>query len=199
MGQLEDQIARAGVVARRRTGGMWMAGGALWLAAGIVDGGSVEAIWIVADLLLLAGLVGLGQLRPYGRSRLGHLGLGVAIIGRLVFVAAELVSMAQHNDENVLLPIGALLSALGMLAVGTAVARGGVWRGASRFGPLVMGLYPFVVMFPLVAANGGQPSVGGIAGWGLAAVVLGVAVLAQDSTVPVGQRPTPMANPIRTV
>lgn len=125
---------------------MWRAGGALWLAAGVVGGGSVEAIWIVADLLL-AGL----------------------------------------------------LSALGMLALGTAVARGGVWRGASRFGPLVMGLYPFVVMFPLVAANGGQPSVGGIAGWCLAAVVLGVAVLAQDSTVPVGQRPTPMANPIRTV
>ncbi len=182
----------------RRTAAAWMAGGALWLAAGVGGSGHhgwrfdvFEALWITADLLLLAGLLGLRRLRPYRTSRAGDIGTGIAIVGRVVFVAAETVSLVQQTDENVLLPLGALLSALGMLALGVAIARGGVWQGLPRFGPLVMGLYPFVVMFPLLAASGGNPPVAAITGWGLAAVVVGAAVRAHVATVRDGQQVTP--------
>ncbi|MDQ6837205.1 MAG: hypothetical protein M3137_02380, partial [Actinomycetota bacterium] len=55
--------------------------------------------------------------------------------------------------------------------------------GPTRFGPLVMGLYPFVVMFPLLAASGGNPPAGAIAGWGAAAIILGIAALAATTAI----------------
>jgi len=191
MERLDDRSGDMDPGSYRIAAGLWLAGGVTWLVAGAVDGGSVEAIWIVADLLLLAGLLALGRLRPFGDRRLGRAGLTVAVVGRLVFVAAELVSIAQKTDENPLLPVGALLSALGMVALGVAVARGGVWRGPGRFAPLTMGLYPFVVMFPLVAASGGEPSVAAIAVWGLAAVLVGAAAWAQQGSA----RAVQAANP----
>jgi len=173
-----------------RTGAAWMAGGALWLAAGIAGAGhhgwrfdAVEALWIAADLLLLAGLLGLRRIRPYRTSRAGDIGAGIAIAGRVIFLAAELVSVVQRNDENALLPLGALLSAVGMLVLGIAIARAGRWQGAPRFGPLVMGIYPFLVMFPLLVASGGDPPIAAITGWGVAAIIVGVAVLARAATV----------------
>jgi len=191
MEQLDDRSGDIDLGSYRIAAGLWLAGGVTWLVAGAVDGGSVEAIWIVADLLLLAGLLALGRLRPFGARRLGRAGLTVAVVGRLVFVAAELVSIAQETDENALLPVGALLSALGMVALGVAVARSGVWQGPGRFAPLAMGLYPFAVMFPLVAASGGEPSVPAIAGWGLAAALLGAAVWAQHDSAHAVNAATP--------
>lgn len=170
----------------RRTGVLWMGGGLLWLMTGALGSGLhgwrfnfAEALWIGADLLLLGGLAGLRSLRAHGRRRLGNVGMTVAIVGRVAFIAAELLSLAQQSDENVLLPIAALLSAAGMLCYGFAVLRAGIWHGPSRFGPLAMGLYPFLVMFPLVAANNGNPSLPAIAVWGLVgAVGVGLAALA---------------------
>jgi len=170
----------------RRTGALWLAGGLLWLVTGALGSGLhgwkfnfAEVLWIGADLLLLGGLIGLRGLRAHGQSRLGNVGMTIAIVGRVAFIAAELVSLAQRSDENALLPIAALLSAVGMLCYGIAVLRAGVWHGPSRFGPLAMGLYPFVVMFPSVAANNGNPSLAAIAVWGLVgAVGVGLGTLA---------------------
>lgn len=174
----------------RRTAGLWLVGGATWLAAGALGSGLhgrqfdiAEALWISADLLLLGGLLGLRLLQADRQSRLGNVGLAVAIIGRVAFVAAELISLAQRSDDNALLPVAALLSAAGMVAYGLAVLRAGVWRGPCRFGPLAMGLYPFLVVFPLVAANNGKPSAPAIAAWGVvAAGAVGVATLAARMT-----------------
>ncbi len=162
----------------RRTGVLWVVGGLLWLVTGALGSGLhgwrfnlAEALWIGADLLLLGGLIGLRRLRAHGQSRPGNVGMTVAIVGRVAFIAAELISLAQRSDENALLPIAALLSAAGMLCYGVAVVRAGVWHGPSRFGPLAMGLYPFLVMFPSVAANNGNPSLPAIAVWGLVGAV----------------------------
>jgi len=162
----------------RRTGILWLAGGLLWLMTGALGSGLdgwkfnfAEALWISADLLLLGGLIGLRSLPADGQRRLGSVGMTVAIVGRLAFIAAELISLVRQSDENALLPVAALLSAVGMLCYGVAVRRAGVWHGLSRFGPLAMGLYPFLVMFPSVAANNGNPSLPAIAVWGLVGAV----------------------------
>lgn len=168
---LHTEHQRAGY---RRTAAFWVGGGLLWLITGALGSGLhgwrfnfAEALWIGADLLLFGGLIGLRNLRAHGLSRLGSVGMTVAIVGRVAFIGAELISLAQQSDENVLLPIAALLSAAGMLCYGFAVLRAGAWHGPSRFGPLAVGLYPFLVMFPLVAANDGNPSLPAIAIWGL--------------------------------
>lgn len=172
------------------TGLLWIAGGSIWLVAGFAFD-TVEAMWILADLLLLAGLIGLRGLRADGGSRLGTTGTTIAIVGRLVFIGAEVLSIVQHTDENALLPLGAVLTALGMLLYAVAVFRAHHWPGPARFGPLVMGLYPFVVMFPLLAASGGNPPAGAIAGWGAAAIIVGAAALAAPPAV---RPPAPKAN-----
>jgi len=187
--------------AYRSTGRWWMIGGATWLAAGVLDGGlhgwrfdGVETLWIMADLFLLAGLLGLRKLRPHGNSRLGSLGIGLAIVARLIFITAEIVSLLQRTDQNALLPLGAVLTAVGMVAFGIAVARNHIWQGAARFGPLAMGLYPFLVMFPLLAANNGNPPQAAIAGWGLVAIMVGATALSQAHA----SRPLRSADPSLT-
>ncbi len=182
----------------RSTGPWWLVGGATWLVAGVLDGGlhgwrfdGVETLWILADLFLLAGLLKLAKLRPHGDSVLGKLGIGLAIMARLVFIIAEIVSFAQRSDQNALLPLGAVLTAVGMVAFGIAVARNHTWQGIARFGPLAMGLYPFLVMFPLLAANNGNPPQGAIAGWGLIAIAVGAAATSQAH----GSRPVHKADP----
>lgn len=175
-----------------RTAAAWVAGGAVWVAAGAVGADlhgwaftGIEVLWIVADLFLLAGLLGLRPLHPDGGSRLGRWGLNLAIAGRVVFIAAELVSILSRTDENPLLPLGAVLTAVGMVTFGIAVVRARVWRGVPRVAPLLMGIYPFAVMFPLLAASGGKPSTPAIAGWGATAIVLGVALATRvDATFP---------------
>lgn len=164
------------------TGLLWITGGSIWLVAGVAFDTS-EPLWILANLLLLAGLIGLRGLRADGKSRLGTTGMTMAILGRLLFIGAEVLCMAQNTDENALLPLGAVLSALGMVIYGIAVIRQHHWQRLARFGPLVMGLYPFVVMFPLLAASGGDPPIGAIAGWGGAAIILGIAASAAPTAM----------------
>ncbi|MEO6606730.1 MAG: hypothetical protein ABIN55_14090 [Aeromicrobium sp.] len=151
----------------------WLAGGMLWAAAGLVDGGSVELLWIPADLLLLAGLVTIGQLGLHGRTRTGRAGLAVAGAGRVTFLIAEILSAIQDKEQNVLLPAAAMLSAVGMTVYGVSILRASRWTAPGRYAPLACGLYPFAVMFPIVAASGGDPSETAIAFWGATFAVLG--------------------------
>lgn len=160
-----------------QTAAAWIAGGAMWVTAGLIAAGSLEPLWIVADILLMIGLLGLRAHQFHGYSRGGRIGLDIAIVGRAVFVTAEVVAAIQNSDENLLLPLGALLTVVGMILYGVAVVRAGQWHGPTRFAPLAMGLYPFLVMFPYVAAHGGNASVAAISWWGLTAAGIGVAVL----------------------
>ena len=47
-------------------------------------------------------------------------------------------------------PLGTVLNALGMLIVGIAAFRVGLWTGWQRFAPLGMGLFNFTVQLPLL-------------------------------------------------
>ena len=126
----------------------WVGGGLAWIVAGLVRGGSEEPIWILADLLLLAGLLDLWSYRSLNGAKAASIGLGLAVAGRVAFIAAEVIAAAQGTDDNALLPLGALLTAIGMTTYGITILRTHQWEGPGRFAPLAMGLYPFVVMFP---------------------------------------------------
>jgi hypothetical protein len=91
--------------------------------------------------------------------------------------AAEL----ERTPAVVLLPLGAGLGALGMLATGIAVLRVRRWQGWHRWTPLLVGVYPFVGMFP-VAAIAGAPVVLSVIGWSLTWLPFAVAALRESRT-----------------
>lgn len=168
----ETASSTSGTARRPQLARCWLVGGALWLAAGLVfdsegwrfDLGSV--LWLVADLAIALGIVGLMQARPHGASRVGSIALVVALVARVAFAGGEITSLIQGTDESPLIPIGSMLTALSMVAYGVVVVRRNVAVGAGRWAPLTVGLYPFVAMFPVLAATG-EPSYLLIGLWGI--------------------------------
>ena len=167
-----------------RTAGVLCAvGGAGWLAnallAAAISGPNsaalviTEVLWTIIQLLLLIGVIGLA-LSGVVWGWFGGIALGLALLGRVDFVLAEIHSLILKED-SFLLPLGALITAVGMTLVGIAVLRGRRWGGWQRFTPLIVGVYPFVVMFPFIFITG-EPSMLAIAGWGLTWCLLGYAM-----------------------
>ena len=158
-------------------GGAWVANGALGLDAADNSGGFylTESVWLGVHALVLGGLVGIGRLGLVGDSRWGRAGLRLAIAGRVLFLAAEGASMAVGHDDIPLFPLAAITTALGMLGAGTAIVRARRLTGWSRHLPVAVGVYPFVVMFPLLALTGERPDLA-LTGWGLTLVGTAVAL-----------------------
>jgi hypothetical protein len=180
-GQSTRGTRRVGRV--RAAGVLFTIGGAGWfvnalLAAAISRPNSAafvitEVLWTLIQLLLLIGVVGLA-LSGVASGWFGGIALGLALLGRVDFVLAEIHSL-MLGEDSFLLPLGALITAVGMTLVGIAVLRGRRWGGWQRFTPLVVGVYPFVVMFPFIFITD-EPNVLAIAGWGLTWCLLGYAM-----------------------
>lgn len=163
-------------------------GGAGWLVVGLVSlvmlqptgaGYSVSQVfWILIQTLLLVGVLGLA----FSGAVSGHfavIAVGVALIGRLDFIVAEVDSLII-GEESVLLPVGALVTAIGMTLVGIAVLRAGRWSGWRRYTPLIAGVYPFVGMFPFIFISE-EPNMVAIALWGIAWAAFGCALYLENS------------------
>ena len=158
-------------------------GGAGWLVNGLgflvmsqPDGAAfivAQVAWIVVQSLLLIGVVGL-VLSGAAPGWFGGVALGIALLGRVDFVVAEVHSLVI-GEESILLPVGALVTAVGMTLVGVAVLRANRWRGWQRYTPLLVGVYPFVAMFPFIFITS-EPSMLAIAVWGLPWLLLGYAL-----------------------
>ena len=178
-------------------------GGALWLVVlmgDVVAHGTIydsatsyrvwEAVLVLVDVLLLAGVVGLAWSGAVGDCLLGRVGLGIALLGRVAFLAGEVHSVVQGRDDELLVPVGAVLTALGMLLAGIAVLRARRWDGWHRLTPLLIGVYPFVAMFPILALTGEPPALG-IALWGIPWLLLGLAVRAEAAATVVARPSIP--------
>jgi hypothetical protein len=191
----------------RVTASAWIAAGVGWLAASLVGSGAgdgsgrfylAEAIWLPTQLLLLVGIVGLARQRPHGTRRLGRAGFGIAAAGRVVFIAAEAASIATGQTADTLLPIAALLTAIGMIMAGAAIVRERRWPGWRRFAPLAMGLYPVAFMFPLAATD--APVELPVALWALPTIAIGIAALPtnqQPAHQQIGRTWDVSPNPVR--
>ena len=124
-------------------------GGAGWLVDGVcsVIGGNpvgwrdVRGLGGVLDLVQSLLLIGVAGLAFSGAApgRFGGISLGLALLGRVDFVAAEIHSLIIGYDSD-LLPLGALVTAVGMTLVGIAVLRAKRWGGWQRFAPLLAGV-----------------------------------------------------------
>jgi hypothetical protein len=190
----ESRIRQAGIACA--------IGGALWvivLMAAVVAPDTVynnaagfrvwEGLLIVVQALLLVGVVGLAWSGAAGNGWLGRIGLGIALLGRVSFLVGEIVSFATGTEDGTFIPLGALLTGVGMVLAGIAVMRARRWDGWQRFLPLLAGLYPFVAMFPLFAVAS-EPPLLSIALWGVVWVPLGLALSEKVGTTAPAQRAT---------
>lgn len=187
----------------------WMVGGIAWVATGLVGLGATdgtggfyvtETAWLVVHLLILLGLVGLVRSGAVGDLAWGNTGFAVAIVGRIIFLVAEVAAILVGHDEVFLFPVAAVLTGVGMMVGGVAVVRAGRWKGALRFAPLAMGAYPFVAMFPVLAATGDRPDTI-LSCWGVMMLAVGLAMTrataasgARSATGGLGAGPALLAN-----
>lgn len=172
-------------------GTSYVAGGAMWflLIVGATALGIpfdqpqtaafyvAEALFVVVQLLLLAGFFGIWWSGGVGRGLFGRLAFGLAALAHLIFVLLEIHSLII-GELSPVFPLAPLSSAAGILLTGIAVLRARRWQGWTRWLPLITGLYPFVFMFPLVAITGAPLEIA-IGFWGLVRLVLGLAIRAQ--------------------
>ncbi len=172
-------------------GNAYAVGGLLWFVVGAVGAtiwgleapaGSAgfylsETVFLVAQLLLCFGLFGLRWSGALARGLFGTIAFGVAVLGHIAFVAAELHSLVLGSLSD-LLAIAALFSAIGLVLTGIAVLRAQRWQGWARWMPLVTGLYFWLAMFPFILVADG-PNGFAIAGWGLVRCLLGLAIRSQ--------------------
>jgi len=118
-----------------------------WSSGASIVAGSV---WAVGQATLVAGLLALRASGVAGRSRPARIGFPVAVAGTALIIVGHLASMPIRNDnihraaaETVAGVFGAatILSAVGLLLIGSATLRAGVWGGWRRFVPLFAGVW----------------------------------------------------------
>ncbi|GAA2889984.1 hypothetical protein GCM10010472_55590 [Pseudonocardia halophobica] len=132
----------------------------------------------------LAGVVALA-LTGAAAGGTGRVGVALAIVGLLGFIAAEAASPGPTGDA--LYAVVPLLTALGMLLAGAAVLRSGRWSGWHRVVPLLVGAWIVVVAVPVIILTGGPgpgapAAVTALGVWHLLWAALGAAVLAETRT-----------------
>lgn len=126
---------------------------------------------LVLHLGELAVLVALALGGAAGRGPLGRIGVGVAGLGLV------LLAVAEPSVVDLLFTIAPNLVGIGMLLVGVAVLRAGVWTGWQRWLPLAQGVALFAVLTPLIIVSGGPPETLGLVGllvWEVLWVLIGV-------------------------
>jgi len=147
-------------------------------------------LYAVLHAFVFVGLLGFARTGGAGGGRGGRTGIGVAMVGTALLLAAELASIPvadQRVDDTgaglvgALFGVGTLLSAVGLLAAGVATAGAARWDGWRRFAPLATGIALMVllvlVMTPALAA--------GVALYGIGLTAIGVAVSTQPAPAPV--------------
>jgi hypothetical protein len=139
----------------------------------------------------LAALVALAVSGAAGNGRLGRLGLGLACLGELMLAIAEVITKGAQAASDTLFAIAPNLVGLGLILTGIAVIRTDRWTGWRRYVTLVLGIYVFVVMTPVIIVSGGPPAVpalGALLVWEVLWVLIAVAALtetaARRGTVP---------------
>ena len=161
-----------------------LAGGALELVSVPFGFPLDELSWLLAQLGLMGGLLGMLWLRVAGSGWGGELVLVVPLVGMLLQIGGEaykiyvIASGSPETDQASLaiIGIGTQLVAVGMILVGIAALRQRAWRGWRSFMPLLVGLYIYLVLFPSLIITGNPPE--NLVGfWGVSWMLLGYAIL----------------------
>jgi hypothetical protein len=119
---------------------------AIWFPFGYHAYGWDEALWAVANVGMIGGVLGLLFL-DVGRPRwLARLGAALSVLGHLLRIVVSvllIVAPAQADASIPFLLFSILLMMLGLLVLGVATLRGRQVRGWQAWLPLVVAGYVF--------------------------------------------------------
>lgn len=190
---------RDGAPGVRQAAALCMAGGAIQIAAGVLvtlrpawaDSSSAffrygVVLFVLVGLFTVAGLLGLRSSGAVGTGALATLGIGLAVLGRGVFIAGEVIDRISLDVGHAVLGIAEPITALGLVIAGIGVVRARVWRPGWRLIPLLCGLYTPIVLIPAFVANNG-PNFLVVAGQGVLWLALGYALRSQPIGSPEGE------------
>jgi hypothetical protein len=79
-------------------------------------------------------------------------------------------------------PLGSLLYAIGFIIIGIISIKAKIWNNWQRFTPLIIGLFPFIMMYPLLIITGNPPH-HIIPLWGIAFLIFGFSAWLQSNQI----------------
>ena len=142
---------------------------------------AVSILYAALHVLVIVGLLGVRRREPTGPSRWGRLGTDGAITGTVLLAVGELASILVRDtttdDAGAMtvggvFALGSVVSAVGFIVAGAAVARAGEWQGWRRWPMLATGVW--LVALTGLAATKALPS--GVAVYGLGLLATGLAL-----------------------
>ena len=113
--------------------------------------------WGLAQALFVVTLLAFARSGAVGASRPGRIGAWLALVGGIVFLAAHAVSVTFRDarlDDSAgvaaitLFSFATVLTAVGFIVAGVAVARAGRWTAWRRYSVLAVGVW-MLCMLPL--------------------------------------------------
>lgn len=144
--------------------------------------GVLGGLWTLGQVGILVILRCLYQWKIAGGSNWKVLGVVIAAAGALSYLINYVFGYWLHMNTRVFLTLGALLSGVGMVVTGIQVLVGKRWPGFKGTLPLLVGLYPLLIMFPLLVITG-HPNLVAIMGWGMPWLLLGLGMATERTTL----------------
>jgi hypothetical protein len=135
--------------------------------------GVLGGLWTLGQVGILVLLTALYRQKIANGNKWRAIGVLIAAMGALSYVVNYFFGYWLHINTKHFLPLGALLTGLGMVVTGIQVLYARRWNSAFCFTPLAVGLYPFLIMFPLVFITG-RPDLTAILCWGVPWLLLGI-------------------------
>lgn len=116
-----------------------------------------EIVFALNHALLLVGMLGLGRSGAMGDRPLGHIGVWISVVGWGLLTLCEVGSMTLANSAvptprtdalGMGYGVATVLTGVGLILAGVAVARQGAWTGWARFVTLACGIAVFIIVIP---------------------------------------------------
>jgi hypothetical protein len=180
----------------RTAGFAGMAGAVIWIIAVIMEAGLGlktpdsgplnnvnQLIYSMGMIGILIGILGL----LWGdavKGTFGRIAVILFALGYLILVSANLLTVSSGSEDQILYPIGGIVSLLGAVFTGIAVAVEKRWSGWQRFMPLIHAAFVFFVLYlPLFIANQ-EPTPLKELLWGVSLLLMGLAVYTSPNQLP---------------
>ncbi len=144
---------------------------------------AVSLLYALLHLAVVIGLVGFGRSGVAGTSRSARYGITLAVAGTLTLAVGELAGLpigdALTDDTSAqvvgaVFGLGMLLSAIGLLMVGTATLGAYVWHDWRRYTPLATGIWCSVMLIIPPTIPKALPGAVAVYGVGLFAMAIGL-------------------------
>jgi hypothetical protein len=135
-----------------------------------------QAMFLVANLGYLIGILGLIWSHAAGNGRFGKISLSLFGLGWIMIVIATVIGLFMGSYDSPLFPLGGLSASLGCLLSGIAILSAKRWQGWQRWSVPIYAIYYWAALFiPLVIANQ-EPNQITETIWGIAWLLIGLAL-----------------------